>query len=131
VLAGLIGDSDANGHAQVNPSADADADAQASPHLHARAHPNTAASSHAAASDARRDPERASPRRDRVAPPSVQPSASTAAIAELASQTHVVPAVPAANTSSDPAVLIVLAGLILLGLLLAVQRIRRTLLRRK
>jgi hypothetical protein len=62
-------------------------------------------------------------------PSSVEPSASTAAIAELASQAPVSRPSPAANTSSDPAALIVLAGLALLALLLAVPRIRRTLRR--
>jgi hypothetical protein len=64
-------------------------------------------------------------------PSSVEPSASTAAIAELASQAPVSRPSPAANTSSDPAVLIVLAGGVLLALLLAVPEIRRTLQRRK
>jgi hypothetical protein len=64
-------------------------------------------------------------------PSSVEPSASSAAIAALASQAPVSRPSPAASASSDPAVLIVLAGLVLLGLLLAAPEIRRTLRRRK
>jgi hypothetical protein len=63
--------------------------------------------------------------------PSVEPSASTPAIAELASQAPVVPAIPAASTSSDPTGWIILAGLALIGLLLAVPPVRRTLRRRQ
>jgi hypothetical protein len=64
-------------------------------------------------------------------PPSVEPSASTAEIAEVASQAPAVLAVPAASTKGDPIGWIILAGLVLFGLLLAVPRIRRTLLRRQ
>jgi hypothetical protein len=64
-------------------------------------------------------------------PPSVEPSASTPPLAEIASQSPVAPPVPAAATTSDPTAWIVLAGLVLLGLLLAVPEIRRILRRRR
>ena len=59
-------------------------------------------------------------------PPSVEPTATSAAIAELATQTPIVPAVPATSTSGDPTGWLVLAGLLLIGLLLAVLAVRRT-----
>jgi hypothetical protein len=63
--------------------------------------------------------------------PSVGPSASAPPVAEIALPTPVNQPVLAASTTSDPTAWIVIAGLILLGLLLAIPEVGRTLRRRR
>lgn len=66
-----------------------------------------------------------------IGSPSLRPSGSTPPVAEIASPVPVVSSLPAANTTSDPTGWIVIAGLVLLGLLLAGPEIGRTIRRRR
>jgi hypothetical protein len=66
-----------------------------------------------------------------IGSPAVRPPRSSPAVAEVASPAPVVSSLPAASATSDPTGWIVIAGLVLLGLVLATPEIRRTIRRRR